>query len=145
MLLIFHWVYNVQNIFRQRFNDRIFYNKKTQGFYFLSLIIILSRVVDLIWFEPPYGNNVTILTENIAVYSMMYIGCLQISYLIDINGKIKYLTKTTTLDRTEFKENKTNIKVENAVLLSLLLIITGIFILDSILNVKQSNISSTDS
>jgi hypothetical protein len=145
MLLIFHWVYNVQNIFRQRFNDRIFYNKKTQGFYFLSLIIILSRVVDLIWFEPPYGNNVTILTENIAVYSMMYIGCLQISYLIDINGKIKYLTKNSILDRTEFKENKTNIKVENTVLVSLLLIITGIFILDSILNVKQSNISSTDS
>jgi len=145
MLLIFHWVYNVQNIFRQRFNDRIFYNKKTQGFYFLSLIIILSRVVDLIWFEPPYGNNVTILTENIAVYSMMYIGCLQISYLIDINGKIKYLTKNSILDRTEFKENKTNIKVENTVLVTLLLIITSIFVLDSILNVKQSNISSTDS
>ena len=100
-ILWVNWCYNINLLLRLRYSGSVQYNLTTKLFYVLSGAVIVARFLFLLWLYPPYGDQKTILSKNIADYSLMGLGILQISNLAEINMRLKTLNKdTTNLDRS---------------------------------------------
>jgi hypothetical protein len=101
-----NWCYNIYLLLRLRRDGVVHYNITTKLFYAFAGVVIVARILFLIWIDPPYGDNKTVLCENFVDYSIMAIGILQISNLLQINERLETLSRrSTNLDRSTL--NKT--------------------------------------
>jgi len=76
LILCCNWLYNIYLLFYLHRNGLLSYNITTKLFYALVGVVIVARVLFLIFMDPPYGDNKTVLCENMVDYSIMSIGIL---------------------------------------------------------------------
>lgn len=100
-------------------------------FYLLSAIVIVAKSINLAYLDPPYASLTTVVANNFANYSMMSIGLLQISNLLEIRARVAQLTREKTEMDRSFTE-KFHRKHFLGILLALLAIT---FVIDTAFNV----------
>jgi Ni/Fe-hydrogenase subunit HybB-like protein len=87
----------------------------------------------LIWIDPPYGNQRTVLCENFVDYSIMEIGVLQISNLVQINERLKTLSRgSSNLDRSTLNKSlRQSSRKATFILYGMLLAVGILFVIDT--------------
>lgn len=96
-------------------------------------VVIVARILFLVWIDPPYGNQRTVLCENLVDYSIMEIGVLQISNLLQINERLDTLSRSSSnLDRSAINKYLRQSSAKSKLILYGMLLVVGIlFVVDT--------------
>jgi hypothetical protein len=76
IILGLNWGYNIHLLLKLRRQGVVHYNITTKLFYAFAGVVIVARIMFLVWIDPPYGNQRTVLCENFVDYSIMEVGVL---------------------------------------------------------------------
>ena len=128
-----NWCYNIYLLLRLRRDGIVHYNITTKLFYAFAGVVIVARLLFLIWIDPPYGDNKTVLCENFVDYSIMAIGILQISNLFQINERLETLSRrSTNLDRSSLNKSlRRSSPKSNFILFGMLSAVGLLFVIDT--------------